>query len=145
MIRGKGRTRVHGEDLPWEKGDFFTLPAAQRGGAPRRDRRGLLLGPRRAAAPLPGRRGDHPAVQADALPRERADTELKKVEKDPEAAKKSRVSVLLANKEFPQTRTITHVIWAMFGVLPAEPCSSLTTTSPSPSISSSTASPAATP
>ena len=45
--------------------------------------------------------------------------ELEKVEQDPEAAKKSRVSVLLANREFPQTRTITHVIWAMFGVLPA--------------------------
>ena len=45
--------------------------------------------------------------------------ELEKVENDPDAAKKSRVSVLLANKEFPQTRTITHVIWAMFGVLPA--------------------------
>ena len=29
------------------------------------------------------------------------------------------MSVLLANKELPQTRTITHVIWAMFGVLPA--------------------------
>ena len=45
--------------------------------------------------------------------------ELEKVENDPDASKKSRVSVLLANKEFPQTRTITHVIWAMFGVLPA--------------------------
>ena len=45
--------------------------------------------------------------------------ELGKVEHDPEAAKRSRVSVLLANKAFPQTRTITHVIWAMFGVLPA--------------------------
>jgi len=29
------------------------------------------------------------------------------------------VSVLLANKAFDQTRTITHVLWAMFGVLPA--------------------------
>ncbi len=25
----------------------------------------------------------------------------------------------MANREFPQTRTITHVIWAMYGVLPA--------------------------
>ena len=53
------------------------------------------------------------------IPRERANAELKIVEQDPEAAKRSRVSVLLANKEFPQTRTVTHVIWSMFGVLPA--------------------------
>ncbi len=53
-------------------------------------------------------------------PRERADAELRIVEQDPEAAKRSRVSILLANKEFPQTRTITHVIWSMFGVLPAQ-------------------------
>ena len=32
---------------------------------------------------------------------------------------RSRVSVLLANEEFDQTLTITHVIWTMFGVLPA--------------------------
>ena len=27
MIRGKGRTRVDGEDIFWSKGDFLTLPA----------------------------------------------------------------------------------------------------------------------
>ena len=27
VIRGKGRTRVHGEDIRWSKGDFLTLPA----------------------------------------------------------------------------------------------------------------------
>ena len=44
---------------------------------------------------------------------------LAEVEKDPKAAVRSRVSVLLANEEFDQTLTITHVIWTMFGVLPA--------------------------
>src|SRR6185437_2262425 len=36
----------------------------------------------------------------------------------PGANEKSRVSVLLANAEEEQTLTITHVLWAMFGVLP---------------------------
>ena len=30
VIRGKGRTRVHGEDIRWSKGDFLTLPAQER-------------------------------------------------------------------------------------------------------------------
>jgi gentisate 1,2-dioxygenase len=51
--------------------------------------------------------------------RQKAVAVLKEVEKDPNAAVRSRVSVLLANDEFDQTLTITHVIWAMFGVLPA--------------------------
>ncbi len=44
---------------------------------------------------------------------------LEEVEKDPKAALRSRVSVFLANEEFDQTLIITHVIWTMFGVLPA--------------------------
>ena len=27
VIRGRGRTRVHGEDIGWSKGDFLALPA----------------------------------------------------------------------------------------------------------------------
>ena len=44
---------------------------------------------------------------------------LEEVEKNPKAAVRSRVSVLLANEECDQTLTITHVIWTMLGVLPA--------------------------
>ena len=40
------------------------------------------------------------------------------VEKDPEAGKRA-ASASCWPRAFPQTRTITHVIWAMFGVLPA--------------------------
>ena len=119
VIRGKGSDQGPRRGHPLEQGRFPHASRAEQGGAFRRRRRGILLGPRRALAPLPGRDRDHPAVQANALPQSEAAMELEKVEHDPEAAKKSRVSVLLANKEFPQTRTITHVIWAMFGVLPA--------------------------
>lgn len=37
---------------------------------------------------------------------------------DPDAGKRSRISVLLTNRHFPQTMTITHVLWAMIGILP---------------------------
>ena len=61
-----------------------------------------------------------PRFKPTLYPRDRAVMELEKVAADPEARQRSRVSVLLANKEFPQTRTITHVLWAMFGVLPVD-------------------------
>jgi gentisate 1,2-dioxygenase len=50
---------------------------------------------------------------------ELAQAELRKVAADPSAHKRSRVSVLLGNENFPQTRTATHTLWAMYGLLPA--------------------------
>jgi gentisate 1,2-dioxygenase len=52
-------------------------------------------------------------------PPELAQAELRKVANDPSAHKRSRVSVLLGNEHFPQTRTATQTLWAMYGLLPA--------------------------
>jgi gentisate 1,2-dioxygenase len=38
--------------------------------------------------------------------------------RDPSSATANRLSVLLGNRLFPNTMTVTHVIWAMFGLLP---------------------------
>jgi hypothetical protein len=43
---------------------------------------------------------------------------LEAVVRDPSSAQANRLSVLLGNRLFPQTMTITHVIWAMFGLVP---------------------------
>ncbi len=44
---------------------------------------------------------------------------LAEVERDPAAAGRSRVSILLGNTATPQTLTATHTLWAMLGILPA--------------------------
>ena len=108
VIRGKGRTTVHGEDIRWSKGDFLALPAKSEARPYCRRRRGLLLGRRRTFAPLPRATATMPRFKPTLYPSARAVMELEKVENDPEASRKSRVSVLLANKAFPQTRTITQ-------------------------------------
>ncbi|MDI5791097.1 hypothetical protein PO124_30025 [Bacillus licheniformis] len=36
----------------------------------------------------------------------------------PDARYRNRISVLLNNEIFDQTLTITHVLWAMFGIVP---------------------------
>jgi gentisate 1,2-dioxygenase len=43
---------------------------------------------------------------------------LAEVERHPDAADRSRVSILLGNAAHPQTLTATHTLWAMLGVLP---------------------------
>ena len=50
-------------------------------------------------------------------PAQRAKAELEKVASAPGASQRNRISVLLGNASFPQTRTVTHTMWAMFGVI----------------------------
>ena len=50
-------------------------------------------------------------------PAQRARAELEKVANAPGASQRNRISVLLGNANFPQTRTVTHSMWAMFGVI----------------------------
>jgi gentisate 1,2-dioxygenase len=45
--------------------------------------------------------------------------ELAKIAADPHALDRSRLSVLLANANQTQTLTATHVLWAMYGLVPA--------------------------
>jgi gentisate 1,2-dioxygenase len=50
-------------------------------------------------------------------PAARAEQELVKVSHAAGAGQRNRISILLGNANFPQTRTVTHTLWAMFGVV----------------------------
>jgi gentisate 1,2-dioxygenase len=63
-----------------------------------------------------------PRFDPTLYPAREADAKLSEVEHAPDAAEHNRISVLLGNKRFPHTRTITHTMWAMFGII--EPHSS---------------------
>ena len=58
-----------------------------------------------------------PRFDPTLYPAREANAKLEEVEHAPDAAKHNRISVLLGNKHFPQTRTITHTMWAMFGII----------------------------
>jgi gentisate 1,2-dioxygenase len=119
VIRGRGRTRVQGGEIPWEKGDFFALPAGSEAAHHAEDDAAFYWVHDEPLLTYLGAKATEPRFQPTLYPRDQARAELHRVEESPDAQKKSRVSVLLANKVFDQTRTITHVLWAMFGVLPA--------------------------
>ena len=117
VIRGAGSLTIGADRLQWSTGDFFTAPG------------GIATELQASAdaalyyvndAPLLtylGARVDHPRFSPAIYRAERADAELRRVANDAEAANRSRVSVLLANAEFPLTRTVTHVLWAMYGLI----------------------------
>jgi len=139
VMRGHGRTRlepgsghdpakIDRVDIPWGPGDLFTLPAASRceheadGAAS-----GTGQGSPAAALywvhdePLlrylgvaAVERRFEPTLHRAAAIRGLLD----EIAADPSSAAANRLSVLLGNRAFPDTQTVSHVLWAMFGLLP---------------------------
>jgi len=118
VIRGCGQTRRDGQTLSWCEGDIFTLPSGGRTVHHADEDSAFYWVHDEPLLRYLGVRAREPRFAPTLYPRARAVEELEKVQRSPEANQKNRVSVLLANKRFPQTRTITHVLWSMFGVLP---------------------------
>ena len=123
VTRGSGRTVVVGANAPeisWKEGDFVALPGAaayaHQAGA---DGAAFYLV---HDAPLLRHLGaavTSSRFEPTIYPAETTKALLEQIARSPEAANRSRVSLLLGNRRFPQLRTITHVIWAMYGILPA--------------------------
>ena len=124
VMRGSGRTQLAGRagpagaDIPWEAGDLFTLPA----GSPARHEATAdaalywvhdepLL--RYLGAEATERRFEPTLHRACAIR-----DMLAAIAADPASKAANRLSVLLGNTAFPDTQTVSHVLWAMFGLLP---------------------------
>lgn len=118
VIDGEGTSTVDGRELRWAAGDFFVLPANCRT-------------VHRATAdttlywvtdePLLRHLGVAPTEQRFAptrFPAERLRAELADVEHSPRATDRNRLSVLLNTVPNDMTQTVTHVLWAMYGLVP---------------------------
>lgn len=119
VIEGQGWVAQGEYTIEWSKGDFMALPCiAQARFKALSDSRlyyvhdepllrylGVSCTSERFSPTL------YPAAVANA--------KLQEAANDPRAQDRSRISILLGNRNFPQTRTVTHVLWAMYGILPA--------------------------
>ena len=119
VLTGSGSTEGDGVHLGWGRGDVFVLPA------------GMAVRHRAAQDTTFYRVTDEPLLRhLGVVPTDRRfppthfpsdwlDAELALVEAAPHAEDRNRISVLLATAEQTRTLTITHVLWAMYGVVPA--------------------------
>lgn len=119
VLSGNGSLSWQGRQLSWNQGDLLVLPCGE---AP-------LL---EAASPSSlywvhdgpllqhlGVQPSSPRFQATHYPATLLEQELQQLLNDPSASRSNRLSLLLGNAELPASRTITHVLWAMLGVVPA--------------------------
>jgi gentisate 1,2-dioxygenase len=120
VLRGRGKTRFDGQTIPWSRGDILTLPAGE--GASHEAEAGedaaLYWVHDEPLLRYLGARASEPTFHPTLFRAEETLAELARAASDPEAANRSRVSVLLANRTCDQTLTITPTLWAMLGILP---------------------------
>jgi gentisate 1,2-dioxygenase len=116
--KGSGTTVVDGRNLDWSAGDVFVLPAASESTHRARADATLywvtdepLL---RYLGVAPTSRRFEPTL----FPAARTEAELDRIVGDPHALDRNRLSVLLNTEPNRQTQTVTHVLWAMVGLLP---------------------------
>ena len=126
VMRGAGTTRLEGERgsagdaqaIVWQAGDLFTLPAGSRAVHAADEDAALYWVHDEPLLRYLGVEATRRQFPPTLYRREAIHEALEAVIRDPASAHANRLSVLLGNRLFPQTMTITHVIWAMFGRLP---------------------------
>jgi gentisate 1,2-dioxygenase len=122
VISGRGFSAVNGRLVRWEKGDFLTLPANSSAAfhADSGSDAALYWVHDEPLLRHLGAAAIEPRFRPTKFRRADAVARLDEIASRPGANDKSRVSVLLANSAQEQTLTITHVLWAMFGLLPPD-------------------------
>ncbi|MDT5224823.1 MAG: hypothetical protein QOG19_2230 [Mycobacterium sp.] len=118
VMYGRGMAAVGGRLVRWEKGDFLTLPAGARTVFYADSETAMYWVHDEPLLRYLGVQATEPRFRPTKFRRADVVAELEHIASRPGANSKNRVSVLLANAAQEQTLTLTHVLWAMFGVLP---------------------------
>lgn len=120
VLTGSGLTTTgEGLAIPWGHGDVFVLPAGLAATHESDDEATLY---RVTDEPLLRHLGVTPnerRFEPTLFRAQELRDELARIEASPHALDRSRLSVLLSTAEQTRTLTITHVLWAMYGTVPA--------------------------
>jgi gentisate 1,2-dioxygenase len=118
IISGAGSTEVNGETIQWKKGDFLTLPCNSNSHHTATEDTTMYYILDTPLLDYLGAKATEVRFKPTLFTAEQAKAKLDKVASAPDAHLKNRISILLNNQKFDQTLTITHVLWAMFGIVP---------------------------
>jgi gentisate 1,2-dioxygenase len=118
VMSGRGLTDFDGVQIPWKTGDFVVLPMGKETHHFADVDSVFYLVHDEPLLRYLGAKANVQRFKPTLYTSEDSLRELDNVKKEAEAANRSRISVLLANKAMDQTLTVTHTLWAMLGVLP---------------------------
>jgi gentisate 1,2-dioxygenase len=118
VISGTGVSIINGKRLAWSTGDFFVLPAnSTTKHCAQTDTTMYWVTDEPLLRHL-GVAPTHARFEATHFPAARVQSELAAIEASPRATDRNRLAVLLNTAPNDLTQTVTHVLWAMYGLLP---------------------------
>jgi gentisate 1,2-dioxygenase len=120
VIRGSGVSSRNALSIAWKTGDFFVVPGGTELTHSAHSDSALYWISDEPLLRYLGVTATRERFSPTLYKAEECQRELAKVAADPASHDRNRVSILLANKNFPQTMTVTHTLWAMFGLLPKD-------------------------
>ncbi|MEX1218438.1 MAG: hypothetical protein WEA11_07975 [Acidimicrobiales bacterium] len=118
VIAGAGTSVVNGRELNWDTGDFFVLPANSLSKHCASSDTTMYWVNDEPLLKYLGVAPTHSRFEATRFPADRVKAELADVENSPRATDRNRLAVLLNTTPNDITQTVTHVLWAMCGLLP---------------------------
>lgn len=118
VIGGAGNVQQGAARFPFAQGDFFALPGGEAAVLTAEATASLYYVNDAPLLAYLGTSGVQPRFAATRYPAAEAQAALRQVAEQSGAERRNRISVLMGNANFPQTRTVTHVLWAMFGIVP---------------------------
>ncbi|MGF0238049.1 AraC family ligand binding domain-containing protein [Rhodococcus sp. IEGM1300] len=119
VIDGNGSLSYGDQAFDWTKGCFIALPGMHPTEIKASSDTRFYYVHDEPLLRYLGVKSTEDRFNATLYPAEVANAKLREAADDPRAQDRSRISILLGNRNFPQTRTVTHVLWAMYGILPA--------------------------
>lgn len=118
IISGAGRSEVNGATIQWKKGDFITLPSGSVSHHTAQEDSTIYYILDTPLLDYLGVKATEARFKPTIFTAEQAKAKLDEVANAPDAHFKNRISILMNNQKFDQTLTITHVLWAMYGIVP---------------------------
>ena len=115
VIHGSGVSTVGDREIHWSEGDFFTLPGSKARHLAQ-EISALYWVNDQPLLDYLGVQRSKPRFAPAHYTRSELSKALEKAANDPKAATRSRVSLILGNPGCMQTKTVTHVLWAMYGL-----------------------------
>jgi gentisate 1,2-dioxygenase len=116
VIRGSGVSALGDREIHWSQGDFFTLPGSTARHCAK-ETSALYWVNDQPLLDYLGVQQSQPRFAAAHYTRSELSKALEQAANDPQAATRSRVSLILGNPDCMQTMTVTHVLWAMYGLI----------------------------
>ena len=120
VLKGSGVSTVNGRQLEWGAGDFFVLPANSSSLHRASSETTMYWVTDEPLLRHLGVAPTHARFEPTRFPAERVQAELSDVESSPRATDRNRLSILLNTTPNDMTQTVTHVLWAMYGLLPID-------------------------